>query len=155
MRYSVRNMDHALSTTSVTARVSGNPLQIPNGVNVSHGASGNSSVSDEATKPADGRTRRKSSWKNTPGIRVSLQSKEQQPQLEEYRQLRSDGRRKDSTKVAESENIKQTIEAESLEKRSVTPRAKIILDSFIQQMGGGEQSLSMPTSSGSYINTSV
>jgi hypothetical protein len=144
MRYPVKSMDNAISTISASV----NRSRISKEVHVSHGTSDAS----DSTDRADRSTQRKSRWQNTPGIRVSLQSLDQQPQLDEYQQLRFDGRRKDSTKVAGAENINRTIEADQFnKKRSVSPRSKIILDSFIQQMGGAEQSLS----SGSTINTSV
>ena len=147
-------MDSAIST--ISSSVSENRSRISNEVRVSYGTSDVSGAADQPESSAQ----RKPRWQHTAGIQVSLQSLDQEPQLDEYRQLRSDGRRKESTKVApevaETGNVHRTIEAEQLEEgsansRSVNPRTKTILDNFIQQMGGTEQSLS----SGNYINTSV
>ena len=154
-------MDSNIVTISVSGPIPTNRSKISFGesqgeARVSSGSLGYSTSVDEAERS----TQRKSHWQNMPGIQVTLQSKDQSPQLDEYRQLRSDGRRKDSTKIAPdltgTENINRTIEVEQLEEgstnpRSVNPRTKIILDNFIQQMGGAEQYLS----SGSYISTSV
>ncbi len=119
----------------------------------SSGISASTTIESPLTDHVEPNRQRKLRWQNTPGIQVSLQNHE--PQLDEYRLLRSDGRRKDSTKVApetvRAENTNRTIEAEQFDKRSVNPRSKIILDNFIQQMGGAEQLLTR----GSYINTSI
>ena len=145
MRYSVKSMDSVIPTISASASgaVSVRSLQIENEAPTSHATSGNASITGEA----QGTFR----WQNSPGIRVSLQSQDLEPQIDEYRRLRSDGCRKDSTMTAEPENIHRIIEAEQFAERSVNPRTKVILDNFIQQMGGIEQ----PMSSGSHINTSV
>ncbi len=137
MRYPVKIMSSEISTISGSAPVSVNSQRISD----DQSGVGNSGRSTE----------RRSRWQNTPGIRVSLQSLDQEAQINEYRRLRSDGRRKDQLSGVELENFNRTIEVESLNKGSVNPRTRIILDRFIQQMGGAEQSLSI----GSYINTSV
>lgn len=150
MRYPVKSMSTLLSTDIVSA----NSLRLSSGVKGSYGTS---NVSDDIVDYGERSTERRPRWKNTPGIQVSLQSLEQEPQIDEYRRLQFDGRRKEFTRVTELKNINQTVDVEQFDEgntrseRSVNPRTNIILDSFIQQMGGAEQSLS----SGSTINTSV
>lgn len=114
-----------------------------------HHARGTSSVDDI---DADQNTRRKTRQQNGPGIRVTLHSLSKEPQIEEYRGLKFDGRRKGSSKAVENESV---IQMEQFDQgtRSVNPRSKIVLDSFIQQMGGAEF---FPTpSTGINVNTSV
>ncbi len=127
-------------------------LSISTGVHRSQQTAFN--AASTAEQSSDGSARR-SRWENTPGIRVSLQSLEQQPEVNDYQQLRSDGRRKESTmEAAPIEHTGRVIEGEQIDKehsRSVNPGSRVILDSFIQQMGGAEQSVS----SGSYINTTI
>lgn len=139
-------MDSIDSTSSV------NSLSISTGVHRSQRTAFN--AASTAERNSDGSARR-SRWENTPGIRVSLQSLEQQPEVNDYQQLRSDGRRKESTmEAAPIDHTERIIEAEQTDKensRSVNPRSRVILDSFIQQMGGAEQSVS----SGNYINTTI
>ena len=142
-----------MSTLVSTNVVTTNSLQTSSGVKGSYETSNVSGIVDNGRSS----TERKLRWKNTPGIRVSLQSQVQEPQIDEYRRLQFDGRRQESTRVTEHKNINQTIEMEKFEDkntrtdRSVNPRTKNLLDSFIQQMGGAEQSLS----SGSHVNISV
>jgi|GEM_PF-4575248 len=136
-------MNSAISTSVASVAVTANSIQILNGQ-----LPGDQPNSIDKVRH---RTERRYRWQNTPGIRVSLQNPDQQPQINEYRRLRSDGRRKNPSSEIESEIFNRTIEARTLDKGSVNPRTKIILDRFIQQMGGAEQSLSI----GSYINTSV
>ncbi len=102
------------------------------------------------------RIQRRSRWQNTPGIRVSLQSLDTEPQIEEYRSLKFDGRRKASTKIVpemiinpDKFNKGQFAEGSF---RTVNPRSKMVLDDFIQQMGGAAQPADQ---NGSLVNTSV
>lgn len=140
-------MDGIISTSSVSSLPVSMEVLRSRRVADHHAANATDRTSDRAER----RTR----WKNTPGIRVSLQSLEQQPDLNAYQQLGSNGRRKESTMdAAPIEHTARIFEAERVDNenvRSVNPRSRLVLDSFIQQMGGAEQSLS----SGSYINTSV
>ena len=155
MSYAVKIMDSHIPA-NLPRLPPGNVLHALNESRAPGRTSSATSNGNDIIDHADGRAGRKYRWKNTPGIRVSLQALDQEPQIDEYRRLRSDGRRNGSEKVTEN-NINRTIEADQFDKvnnrseRSVNPRSKIILDSFIQQMVGAEQSLS----SGSYINTSV
>ncbi|MFK8067072.1 MAG: hypothetical protein AB8D52_02405 [Gammaproteobacteria bacterium] len=114
---------------------------------------------DQNSENADHGTQSRSRWQNTPGIRVSLQSLNTEPQIEEYRSLKSDGRRKASTMVSpetvinpDRSNIGSFGEVNF---RSVNPRSKMVLDDFIQQMGGAAQPVDQNRATGSLINTSV
>ena len=110
-------------------------------------------ASDNISNHAENRPERKPRQQNTAGIQVFLQNSHE-PKIEEYRKLRTNGRRQDSTKINEQDRIiagQRSVLDNIQTTRSVNPRSKIILDNFIQKMVGAEQSFS----TGNYINTSV
>ncbi|GEM_PF-4738559 len=103
----------------------------------------------------DQKPKRKPHWNHTPGIRVSLQSQRTEPRIEEYLNLRTGGKRKESReKAGQRPSQPVTLDTGSIHKEtvpSVKPGSKVVLDAFIKVMGGAEQSMSR----GSFVNTAV
>lgn len=90
---------------------------------------------------------RKSRWQNAPGIRVSLQSQILAPGIEEYRQLKSDGRRKiNTTRNKPDQTLNKIVAPDSFRicdqprKNVARPGSSSVLESFIRQMGAAGQS---------------
>lgn len=93
------------------------------------------------------RNDRKSRWQNAPGIRVSLQSHLPSPELDEYRRLSPDGRRKiKTTQNKPDQTLIKTVATDSFSirdqarKNVARPGSSSVLESFIRQMGATGQS---------------